>query len=87
MDELVAFDASKADETAVVWDSGVGLPVYWTYGEVHAYANRLASQLFQLCAGSEEEEGSRPSTGLLHPLPYIGVYAKSPPELPAVLLG
>ena len=90
MDDLVAFDASKAGETALVWDNGVGVPVYWTYGEVRAYANRLASQLSQLYAGREEEGssgGGGPGTGLVHPLPYVGVYANSSPELPALVLG
>lgn len=85
LDNLVAFDASKADETALVWDSGVGVPVCWTYGEVRAYANRLARQLSQLYAG-REEEGSN-GTGLVHPPPYVGVYANSSPELPALVLG
>ena len=92
MDDLVSFDDTlNIDATALVWDSGAGVPVYWTYGEVQTYASRIARQLSQLCAGREEEGSSDgntpPGTGMVHPLPYVGVYATSFPELPAVVLG
>lgn len=86
----MAFDASNKDETALVWDCGVGLPVYWTYGEVQAYTSGLARLLSQLFGGREDEgssECSIASTGLVRPLPYVGVYTNSSPELPAVVLG
>lgn len=92
MDDLVSFDDTlNIDATALVWDSGAGVSVYWTYGEVQTYASGIARQLSQLCAGREEEgssdDNTPPGTGLVHPLPYVGVYATSFPELPAVVLG
>ena len=90
LDELVTFDTSCKDGIALVWDHGVGLPACWTYGEVHSYASRLSGQLSQLRVRREEGrrgEGDREDTGMVKPLPYIGVYAESSPELPALMLG
>lgn len=93
LDELITFETCYKD-IALVWDRGDGIPASWTYGEVQAYAFGLSRKLSQLCVGREEGRGdgsvgSRTDTSnaVVRPLPYIGVYAESSPELPAVVLG